>query len=787
MFPFMPVAGQVFGTPRCRVIVTQLDAGGVKFQGNATMSDVAIHECGGHGANAVEVGAPEAIDEGDCGGCPASAVQPAGSAALAGVVVVGSGGGGVRAASAVAFTMSGCAVAGSVGTGVEVVNPGTLPRIMDTLVMAARSMGEQNPPATQATACFAVCSAVGSTRCVGVVTGCVCAGSVNAGFALQAAACGAPPTYANNVAHHGLVGVLLHGGHAACAEASGFAAYACDEVAIPSLYGQPGSYRCSEVRLSRMVAAAAPGGVAASGGMQCPTLVGTRCSYTLSESVLVGAPGGVGFLWNAFLEASLVFPRMLPPQAYYGFDADAAWGGNMRLANVTFVDGATIVGGSNPDSAAPLRVSGLRFSQGAGRYFGRDPSPAWRNDGDCGNNTDCTGPRSTLLIDEDGSLTGNVGAQVVGNDAGLLGGDGRCAYRGEWNAYVCRGTTFRMLYLESLDPDRMSRRLWPVRFVQRTGTSTVAGFMDHLWNGGWPSLLRTNRFGVPVEAAVTVEFTGTLPRRLRMETPGGSGGVVVEISYVRPELPQVSVNDADVARLTTPPTAASPHGAWYWDGARSVAVVTLQPGKPAAVATLTDLVMVSLDIIVTDAAFWAAPTDVFLTYIASALGAAPSDVVVVNTHPPTRRRHLSFSSGGIDIAWLAPGAPNATLHAMQRTMVSFFATHRDAAMPGGNLSTVTVRAVVRSYTSGPLCYGVECLCPETGVMQQEGVPCVKPTPVVTPPVGDEPFPTAAVASGIVIGVVVIGGLIAYGVWWRWSEQQPRTYRWLRRKVLRLKI
>ena len=737
------------------------------------MSDVTLHACGGLEMNSFDVGAPEAQHGDVCGGCPPPDVPPVGTAALTGVVVVESGGIAVRAASAAAFNMSGCVVVGSTGTGVEVKAPGSVPRLVDTLVMAARSDNPKDDVATQATACFAVCSA--GNPCFGAVTGCACAGSANAGFALYAPPCWAPPPYAGNTAHHAIVGVLLHGGGEACAAASGFAAYACSEVAIPSLYGQ-GDYSCSELRLSRMVAAAAPDGVAAAGGMQCPPDLG-KCSYTLSESVLLGAHNATGFLWNAFLEAGPTFPRMVPPQAYYTFDADAAWGGSMRLANVSFVDGATIGGGSNPDSAAPLRVAGLKFSSGAARYFGDDPDPAWRNDEDCGNNTDCTGPRTMILSDEDGTLTGEAGTQVLGNDGGLLDGDGRCRYRGDWNAFVCRGTAFRMLYLESLDPDRFSRRLWPARFVQRAGTAIVTGYMDHLWKDGWTSLLRLNRFGVPVEAAVTVEFTGTMPRSIRMETPAGLGGTVVEVAYVRPELPQLMVGKAVMPRSNATPTPTSPHGTWFWDAFRNSAKVTLQPGRPAVVATLTDLVMVSLDLIVTDAQFWAAPTDEFLSYLAFGMGAPPSALSVISIQPPTGRRRLAASMGRLELAWMAPGASNTTLNAMQAAALSFFAAQLNVAVSG-----VTIRGVVRSYTSGPLCYGAQCMCPFTGVVETTNVSCVPPPP--PPPAPDEPFPTLAVVSGMSAGAAVLGGGIAYGVWWRRYERQPYTY--LRRKVLQRK-
>ena len=512
-------------------------------------------------------------------------------------------------------------------------------------------------PMVEATSCFALCDAefhskaITSQCTLGPVTDNVCAGSANVGFDVHAVSCADAMPFARNTAHHALVGALLRGQENYCIAASGFTAYACGEVGIPSLYGSGGSN--VEVRYYGMVAVSSGAAPAMTGGLVCG---GDGCLFNLSTSVIMGnAPGSVGFIWNEFHNGpSAAFPRSDPPASYFDLDVDAAWGGRMVLRNVSFTGfsgagSAAIVGGFDPDSSAPLQVSGLTFAAGDSRIYMRDPDPGWRTDDNCGSNTDCTGPHNTLLIDVDGSLSG-APSQVLPNNEPLLSADPRCVRRSGWNGYVCNGTSFRMLYYETLDPDFLSRRLWPVTFAQPHGQTVMAGFEDHLWNGGWTSLLRMNRYAAPVESDVTISLSGSPPRKLRLQIPHDEvptiAGTLVRLNYVRPEIPTLLIGNVTMTRVyEAPPNTTAPHGTWYWYNLGRQLTVVLHAGHPAIVSTLTDLVMISLYISVTDAQFWSAPTEAFLNDVAYSLGLDPGTLVIAGAAPSSQRRRRLRSGG----------------------------------------------------------------------------------------------------------------------------------------------
>ena len=774
----------VAGVPRCALLVA----------GTATISHVSLDGCGVDGVMpALGVGMQVASDAGPCTSCILPPLPPLGSVVLDSISVTNSAGGGVYANGALSFSMASSAVVGTVGTAIQVVDPSAAPSVTNSLVMAARSSGS-DPPDQQPTSCFAICSTdaytyAESAPCVAsAFSGNACAGSADVGFALHAGSCESPPAYSENVAHHALAGVLFHSSRSKCSAAGGVSAYACSEVAIPSLYGQSG-YATTDVRLSSIVAASVPGTVAASGGFECPT---ENCTFQMTSSVIVGGT----FLWNAFMPSGSTFPRQPPVLPYYTGDADATWGGSMLLSGVTFVDGASVLGGTNPDSSAPLRLQGSSFDS-ARPVFLKDPDPAWRDDSNCGTDTDCTGPRALLLDDVDASLSGVPSAQILSNTATLLSGDARCAFKSSWNAYLCRGTTFRMLYLESMDQDKLTRRLWPVVFTQPSGFVSMAGFMDHLWNGGWTSLLRLNRYGVPVESSVSVSMQGSTPRSVRVQlAPAGArsaGGAVVNIGYGRPEVPFVSAG----ARVYAPPSATDAHGTWFWDNpARSLSVV-LQPGAPALTAELTDLVMVSLTITVTDAAFWSAPTPAFLQYVAYSLNIPQSSVVVAGAASSTgssgRRRLSGSSSGHLDLAIVKNGASDNDLKLLQSSVIVLFSKAVGNQLPGG----VVVSGVTRTFASVPFCDGETCFCPDTGTRIPLGLPCMVP-PSSPPPPASPQGPQAPPSAGstrttapLVAGLCVGLGVptlaattyacvrVRHGT----SVRGPRNYAWVRRRVM----
>ena len=409
------------------------------------------------------------------------------------------------------------------------------------------------------------------------------------------------------------------------------------------------------------------------GGFMCPVDedgFGQDCSYSLTNSVaLSGKTSSTGFLWNQFFSgAAISFPRKEPVQAYYDADVDAAWGGRMQITNVTFVGfsgpgSAAILTGTDADSIAPLYVKGLRFVDSMPLYM-RDPDLIWRTEHDCGVDRDCTGPHNLILYDLDGSLGGGV-AQILPHNPPLLAGDSRCSVRGDWNAYACKSTNFTMLYYETLDPDRLSRRIWPVTFAQSRGSTVLAGFMDHLWNGGWTSLLRLNRYGAPIDGDVTITTSGSKPRTLRIDIPrSGSQTTVVKIDYVRPEVPVLTLRSGAIAPrvYTGPPSHTDPHGTWFWDNPARMVVVAVSPGSGHIVSSLTNLVMISLMISVTDAQFWNATTEAFINNIVYSLGNTIdyTTIVIAGSSITSNRRHLmAGATGTIDLACLSPGRGQA--------------------------------------------------------------------------------------------------------------------------------
>lgn len=538
---------------------------------------------------------------------------------------------------------------------------------------------------------------------------------------------------------------------------------------IPAPFGQPG-YSATTVRYSRMVAAYQD--LCFTGGLLCP--VGAHCTYELRDSVALGdgRPGQAGFLWSQFYEGtSSTFPRKPGTLNYHACDNDAAWGGEMRLANVTMsgftgAGAAAVVGGRFPDSSAPLFVAAANMAGSRPLYIA-EPNPGWRVDDDCGNFTDCTGPRLVLAHDRDGSWLGRADAQAVARSPAHAARRSGCALNADWNAYVCVGTQMRMLYFESLDPDRLSRRLWPVTFADTGGAAVAAGFMDHMWAGGWTSLLRLNRYAAPVDGAnVSITTTGTMPRRARLQLPGGvynstavGAATVVTIPYVRPEVPDVTVGAAAGTRLFwNPPSVDDAHGTWYWHNPTRSLLVTVHPGAPAVVLTLTNLVMISIMISITDAAFWTSSTEEFLNDVTYSLGLDATKLVVVGWDQTPSRRALTAPMRGLWLAWLAPDADAGTLARNKAEAQQFFL----ATLGTPRFGNITVAALVDVYISGPLCdltAGADgsCTCPDTGatIVVGNGT-CLLPSAPQPPPPPRRLPPGMPVAVAITLSAVGLG-------------------------------
>ena len=65
-----------------------------------------------------------------------------------------------------------------------------------------------------------------------------------------------------------------------------------------------------------------------------------------------------------------------------------------------------------------------------------------------------------------------------------------------WNAYYCTNDDLAMIVFESQDSDKLTRVLAPIEVIglNTTSRNVLNGFMDHIWDGFYPSLKRLSRF-----------------------------------------------------------------------------------------------------------------------------------------------------------------------------------------------------------------------------------------------------------------------------------------------------
>ena len=235
---------------------------------------------------------------------------------------------------------------------------------------------------------------------------------------------------------------------------------------------------------------------------------------------------------------------------WWDVDADAALGGYTRIHNVALVNWpqqddcgcrhfAIAPNPSSGDLSPTTFVSAAALSNvsSGAQYHSPPPDPELVNFEDCVD-FECTGLSHAVLVDTDGSLTG-APASVVRGDTALVTGDSRAVYNELMDAIVVTGGSYRELYFESLDPDRMSRRVQPVAV---TGAGAAAGrsssarlncFEDHLWDFDYTSLLRMSRFAATVELGgnYTITYAGTPPQQQQFSMSGNAPeeGVLIRL------------------------------------------------------------------------------------------------------------------------------------------------------------------------------------------------------------------------------------------------------------------
>ncbi len=131
------------------------------------------------------------------------------------------------------------------------------------------------------------------------------------------------------------------------------------------------------------------------------------------------------------------------------------------------------------------------------------PPLEWANIDICGY-FPCTGPKNALFRFEKTSFAGTITPlntdadwQIIPNNPQMSDFIPSCrSMAGDWNAYYCTNNDLATLTWESLDDDKLTRVIAPIEIVGMNISSSnkINGYMDHIWDGFYPSLKRLNRY-----------------------------------------------------------------------------------------------------------------------------------------------------------------------------------------------------------------------------------------------------------------------------------------------------
>ncbi|XP_065804470.1 fibrocystin-L [Labrus bergylta] len=259
--------------------------------------------------------------------------------------------------------------------------------------------------------------------------------------------------------------------------------------------------------------------------------------------------------------------------------------GLMTVEDTTFVNFQSVCSGEanimfmtnteNEDLHHPVHVSRITTVDSMEDYkvFIHRASLKKINPSDCVD-MDCDGKKKTMLKDLDGSFLGSVGT-VLPQSEFQWGGDPRrglgdyrlptvmitrkdgspipvdqiapnkgimrknCTYVSSWQSYKCFGLNYRMLVIESLDPDTETRRLSPVAVLGDGFVDLINGPQDHGWCAGYTCQLRVSLFHsiIATGHAFEVFFSSTSPQKLRlmMLNAHPSESVMVSVFYSKPQ------------------------------------------------------------------------------------------------------------------------------------------------------------------------------------------------------------------------------------------------------------
>ena len=293
----------------------------------------------------------------------------------------------------------------------------------------------------------------------------------------------------------------------------------------------------------------------------------------------------------------------------------------------------------------------------------------WGPSDECGE-MECTGLNHMVFRDDDGSMMLGFEGQLVPSYEPAYANDGRCTLDDQCNAYKCLGARYTQLHFDSIDNDKFSRRVHPVRVVGElnNGASSEAflssqGAVPIVDDGVNSVNISLSRFAVAVEVSANYSFefgyntigsTVEVPRDMRFLIPdaGADEGIALTIQYTSPDVHKVYVGRTEVEKNESLVTLDNEAGANYWDEFDLKLTVIVKGNRQVTVRTQNG-VQVALTIQATVEGFESIRAN-FIATLARLLNVPIKDIVIVQVSSTATRsaRHLSQDTGELDVVFV---------------------------------------------------------------------------------------------------------------------------------------
>ncbi|CAF0814130.1 unnamed protein product, partial [Brachionus calyciflorus] len=313
--------------------------------------------------------------------------------------------------------------------------------------------------------------------------------------------------------------------------------------------------------------------------------------------------GKVGLVWSNFLGG----PNGAPGKPFAGLMTWNAVAGRTLFNNLTITNFNEQCGvknyvistnQKNDDAQHPVMFNNTHLYgvENGSKVWIHRPNLNKINIWDC-IDMDCDALKKALLNDLDGSFLGDKGSVIPQSEfawgsqqrglgdfripkellaapngsmippsqaykfPGIVRDDNLCQYVNDWQAYKCRDLEHRVLLIESMDPDTLTRRLSPVAIlVENKYLDLINGPQDQGCCFGYTCLKRLSLFMAIVinNQNVDVYLTSTAPKQLRFRLLNADDNYKVRLSmhYFTSNRIDLYKNDRFV-----PPT-----NAFYLDG-----------------------------------------------------------------------------------------------------------------------------------------------------------------------------------------------------------------------------